>query len=151
MAPLQQTGIAAAKAETVPENGTITIPVFEEVARVTTRAVTTADVRVHITVSERDETVEALLLRQDVTVERVAFGVQVEAPPPVRHEGDTIVVPVIEERMVVVKRLFLTEELRIRIGETRQPTAQAVRLRREHAEIVRDDLGKPNDNAGELP
>ena len=151
MAPLQQTGIAAAKAETVPENGTITIPVFEEVARVTTRAVTTADVRVHITVSERDETVEALLLRQDVTVERVAFGVQVEAPPPVRHEGDTIVVPVIEERMVVEKRLFLTEELRIRIGEARQPTAQAVRLRREHAEIVRDDLGKPNDNAGELP
>ena len=46
-----------------------------------------------------------------------------------------IIVPVFEERLVTEKRLFLTEELRIRINENRQATTQTVRLRREHAEV----------------
>jgi stress response protein YsnF len=123
----------------VTHDGTV-LPIFEESVRIGKRPVTTTAARIHVTVSEHDETVEALLLRQDASIERVSVGTPIDTPPPTRREGDTFIVPILEERLVVEKRLFLKEELRIRIGETRQPATRAVRLRREHAEIVRDDL-----------
>ncbi len=117
-----------------------TIPVLEERLRVDKRQVTTGLAKVHVTVSDHEETVEALLARQDVIVDRVPVGTFVTETPAVRQEGDTIIVPVFEERLVVEKRLFLTEELRIRIDEQHHATTQTVRLRREHAEI---DLQQP--------
>ena len=89
----------------------------------------------HVTVTERDETVEALLTRQDVTVERVPIGTMVQSVPPVRQDGDTVIVPVLEEVLVTETRLILREELHIRIGVTRHAEQQVVRLRREEAEI----------------
>ena len=111
------------------------IPVLEERLHVGKRQVESGRARVHITVSEHEQAIEAMLMRQDVAVERVPIGRDVAEPPPVRTEGDTIVIPVLEERLVVVKQLVLKEELRISIGKTRQPVTEAVRLRREHAEI----------------
>ena len=113
----------------------VTIPLLEERLRVEKRNVTTGLAKVHVTVSEHDEAVEALLTRQDVVVDRVPVGAFITETPAVRQEGDTIIVPIFEERLVVEKRLFLTEELRIRIDEKRHATTQTVRLRREHAEI----------------
>ena len=118
----------------------VVIPVLEERLLVEKRQVTTGLAKVHVTVSEHDEAVEALLARQDVVVDRVPVGTFVTDTPTVRQEGDTIIVPIFEERLVVEKRLFLTEEVRIRIDENRQVTTQTVRLRREHAEI---DLQQP--------
>jgi stress response protein YsnF len=46
-----------------------------------------------------------------------------------------MIVPVLEERLIVTRQLVLKEELRIRIGETRQHTTQSISLRREHADI----------------
>ena len=112
-----------------------TIPILEERIRIETRQVTTGVAKVHVTVSEHDETVEAMLNRQDVVVDRVPVGAFVDVAPAVRQEGDVIIVPVFEERLVTEKRIFLTEELRIRINENRQATTQTVRLRREHAEV----------------
>ena len=119
----------------------VTIPVLEERLRIDKRQVTTGLAKVHVTVSEHDEAVEALLTRQDVVVDRVPVGTFVTEAPAVRQEGDTIIVPIFEERLVIEKRLFLTEELRIRIDENRHATTQTVRLRREHAEI---DLQQSN-------
>jgi stress response protein YsnF len=138
MSPLQQTQPADRASASNRREGD-TIPLIEETARIEKRS-TTATTRIHITVSEHDEAIEALLLRQDATIERVTIGTPIDTPPPTRREGDTIVVPILEERLVVEKRLFLKEELRIRIGETRHTATQAIRLKREHAEIVRDDL-----------
>jgi len=65
-------------------------------------------------------------------VDRVVAG-----PVPVRHEGDTMIVPVLEEVLVVEKRLVLKEELRVtrRRVETREP--QTVTLRREDVVVER--------------
>ncbi len=111
------------------------VPVLEERLHVTKRTVESGQARVHIGVSEHDEVVETALRQQSVDVERVTVGRFVDQPPPARREGDTIVVPIIEERVVVEKRLFLKEELRIRIDETRHLDTQTVTLRREHAEV----------------
>jgi len=63
----------------------------------------------------------------------------VSVAPEVRHEGDVMIVPVLEEVLVVEKRLMLREELRItrRKDEAREP--QRVTLRTEQVEVTRDE------------
>ena len=58
-----------------------------------------------------------------------------------REEGDTTIIPVIEEVLVVEKRLFLKEEIRIRRTQTTQLHEETVTLRREEVVIERDAAG----------
>ncbi len=111
------------------------VSVVAETARVDKRVVETGRTVIHKTVSERDEVVEALLERSDVSVERVTIGRVVAEPPAPRQEGDTWVIPVLEERLVVEKQLVLKEELRIRTDTSQEKFQQTVRLREEHVDI----------------
>jgi uncharacterized protein (TIGR02271 family) len=114
------------------------IPVVQEELDVRTRRIETdAGVRVAKTIEEREERIDEPLLREDVDVERVAVNRPVQAPVAVRYEGDTMIVSVMEEVLVVEKRLVLKEEIRItrRKSEFRDP--QSVVLRREHATVER--------------
>lgn len=130
-----------------PELPVDTITVMQEVVVVEKRAVESGRARVTVSVTEHDETVAALLMRQDVVVERVPVGRMVTEAPALRQEGDTIVVPVMEEVLVTEKRLVLKEELRIRIVETAHETTQVVTLRREHATIDHGDAVAGSTNA----
>ncbi len=112
-----------------------TVSIHHETARIDKRTVETGRARVGIGVTQHDETVSALLLRQDIVIERVTMDKVVTEAPPVRREGDTVIVPILEEVLVTETRLVLREELRIRIDETRRPTTRTVTLRREHATI----------------
>jgi len=59
--------------------------------------------------------IEETLLHDEVVVERVAVDAIVsltEAPSP-RHVGDTLIVPILEEILVVERRLRVKEEIRI--------------------------------------
>ncbi|MGE5524061.1 MAG: YsnF/AvaK domain-containing protein [Rhodospirillaceae bacterium] len=114
------------------------IPVVQEELDVRKRRVETGGgARVVKTVEEREALVDEALLREEVDVERVPVNRAVDAPVAVRYEGDTMIVPVLEEVLVVEKRLMLKEEIRItrRKSEFRQP--QRVMLRREHAAVER--------------
>lgn len=111
------------------------IPVIHEQVSVTRREVERGGVRVHKRVEEREELVEQPTYREEVTVERVALSQPMEATTVARQEGDTLIIPVFEEMLVVEKRLVLKEEIRItkrRIKETEQTR---VLLREEHVEI----------------
>ncbi|MEX2387082.1 MAG: YsnF/AvaK domain-containing protein [Phycisphaeraceae bacterium] len=123
------------------------IPLAEETARVGKRTSETA-VRVKVGVHEREETVDLPLMQERVEVERVPVNRVVDQPPPVREEGDTLIVPLLEE--VVEKKLMLREEVRItrHKSESRQP--QRVTLRREEADIERVDqpARPPSSDAG---
>ncbi len=111
------------------------IPVLREELKVSKREVETGRVVVHKTVSERDETVEMLLRRTDVSVERVPVGRTVTEAPASREEGDVLIIPVLEEVLVVEKRLVLKEELHIRKTTTERTAHEVVRLRTENAQI----------------
>ena len=91
--------------------------------------------RVHVSVSERDETIDVLLRDQDVEVERVPIGRVVEHPPETRQEGDTLVISIVEEILVVERRLVLKEEIRVRRTEQQRPARETARLRSEVAEV----------------
>ena len=127
--------------DVVPSEGVV-IPVIREELRITRREVERGGVRVHKRVEEREEVVEQPTFREEVTVERVAIGQPIESEIGSRQEGDTLIIPVLEEMLVVEKRLVLKEEVRItrcRIAETEQ--ARIV-LREEHVDIEElDDTG----------
>jgi len=111
------------------------IPVLREELKVSKREVETGRVVVHKTVSERDENVEMLLRRTDVSVERVPVGRTVTEAPASREEGDVLIIPVLEEVLVVEKRLVLKEELHIRKATTERTAHEVVTLRTESVKI----------------
>lgn len=121
-----------------------TIPVIEERPIVETHAFPTGTVHVHTHTTEREELVEEVLTRETVDVERVPINSIVDAPSPAREEGDTLIVPLYEEVLVVEKRLLLREEVRLTKRREERRERQRIRLKSEEAEIQRTDP-KNND------
>ena len=115
------------------------VSIVEEMARVEKRAVDSGHASVHFNVAEQDETLETLLKHQTVSVERLPMDLSVSTAPAAHQQGDTIIISIVEERLVVEKRLFVTAEVWIRIDQTPYLVKRVVRLRREHAEIEMDD------------
>jgi uncharacterized protein (TIGR02271 family) len=113
------------------------IPVVAEELHVGRQAVETGRVRVTKVVHEDQETVDQPVTAEEVVVERVPVNQYVEVAPAARQDGDTLVLPVLEEVLVVERKLLLKEEVRIttRRTESRQP--QTVTLRREEVKIER--------------
>jgi uncharacterized protein (TIGR02271 family) len=130
----------------VDETAKTIIPVIEEQLVVDKYIVEKGKVRISKRISEHEEIVDEPLLHEEVKVERIPVNQVVEAPPKVRQEGETLIIPIVEEQIVVQKRLVLVEELRVRkeLVETHQP--QTVTLRKEEIEINRaagsEDTGR---------
>lgn len=97
-------------------------------------------VRASRTTSLRDEAVEADLNHEQIVVERVAIGRIVDAVPPVRQDGDVTIMPVVEEEVVMVRRLILKEEVHLRRVRTTVPFAETVSLRRHTVSVTRTPL-----------
>jgi uncharacterized protein (TIGR02271 family) len=117
-------------------------PVMEEELQVTTRKVDTGSgVRIHKTVTEREQLLDPPLLEDELEVERVPVGrVVTESEVPQSHyEGDTLVLPVLEEVLVVQKQLLVKEELRITRQRREVHKPQTVSLRAEQIRVERFD------------
>lgn len=113
------------------------VPIIAEQVEVGRRRVTTGRVRLHKRVSERREQVSAQRIREQVEVTRVPVNRAVDTPPQVRYEGDTMVIPVLEEVLVVQKKLVLREEVRVRKVRQNIPDPQTVTLRSEQIDVER--------------
>ena len=74
-------------------------------------------------------------------VEHVPIGRTVGAVPPIREEGDTTVLPVVEEVVVVERRLVLKEEIRIRRLRSTERHQETVTLRTQDAVVTRTEAG----------
>ncbi len=112
------------------------LPLAEEVARILRRRRRRL-VRVAVRTEEQPQTLQASRRRRVAEVERVPVGREVPSPPPIRQEGDTVVVPVLEERLVLVRRLVLTEEIRFRLRTEEEPVALPATLRRQSVTVER--------------
>lgn len=120
-------------------------PVMEEAVQIGKRTVDTGrGVRLHKTVSEREEVLDQILRHDELEIERVPVGrvVSEDDIPQVRHEGDTMVVPVLEEVLVVQKQLVVKEELRITRHQRTVVAPRTVSLRSEKIAVERFDEGK---------
>jgi stress response protein YsnF len=140
----QQEGTEVAK---TAANGRVTVPVVEERAVVRKRKKVTGAVRVRTEVREAVEVVDAPLAVEQVEVERVPLDRWIDAPVPVRQEGDTTVITLHEEVVVVEKRLRATEEVRITRRTSTRHAEERVTLRREEAVVERLDAADSGDDA----
>lgn len=136
-APVPEAPPAAAPAET-PAEQPLVIPVIHEELEVGKRRVETgAGVRIQKTARDEEQTVDLPLVHEQVHVDRVPVDRVVEGPVAVRHVGDTIIVPVVQEVLVVQKQLRLVEELHIRKTRTETRDTRTVVLRKEEAVVER--------------
>ncbi len=114
-----------------------TIPLVEERFQVTKRQVESGRVRVYVSVDERHETFSEQLSRDDVQVERFAKNVRVTEIPDVRIEGDTTIIPVVEELLIVEKALVLVEEVHIHRRTVSETVEIPATLKSERARVER--------------
>jgi len=121
------------------------IALAEEQLEVGTREVDRGRVRIRTKVDTREELVEAALRQDDVSVERVPIGRLLDAVPAVREEDGVLIVPVLEERLVVTKQLFLKEEVRVSSRTRLETVRQPVLLRSERVELSRDEPPDPDN------
>lgn len=117
----------------------VAIPLVEERLVTSKRMVERAHVKVKTVVDERESVVREHLRRAQVDVERVPVNRQVDEVPPVREEGDTTIIPIVQEVLVVEKRLMVTEELRIRRREIVEEHVEPVMLRSQRAIVEREE------------
>jgi uncharacterized protein (TIGR02271 family) len=115
------------------------VPVIEEELEAAHRKVKTGAVRVRKTVEHVLKNVEMPVVRDAIRVTRVPVNRRVEAMPSMREEGDILIVPVVEEELVVEKRLVLKEEIHIQRRRVQERVARQVNVGREHAVVERTD------------
>jgi uncharacterized protein (TIGR02271 family) len=123
---------------------------FAEEVAITRETAETGRLRVAKVTRTRDHIIDELLARETVEVERVPIGRDVTAVPAVRDDGDTMVIPVVEERLVVERRLVLKEEIHVRRVRTSEHFRETVPLRYQEAEITRLPA-QAGDTTGEAP
>jgi len=111
-------------------------------------AVETGRVRVSKQTHTREVAVEESLLRESAEIEKIPIGRQIFEMPPVRHEGETIVVPIVEEILHTERRLILKEEVRITRRKTTEQFHDRVTLRYQEAVVTRvQSASEAVDNA----
>jgi uncharacterized protein (TIGR02271 family) len=128
----------------------IIVPILAEELKIARQKVVTGGVRVHKTVQERTETVDQPIFQENIEVQRVPINQFVEEPPQVRYEGDVMVIPLLEETLVVEKRLVLREEVRIVKRSKTVNHPQEVVVRREEATLERIQP-EANNQVGNTP
>jgi uncharacterized protein (TIGR02271 family) len=113
------------------------VPIVQEELVIDKQKRETGKVRVHKHVQTRQETVDEPGYIEELFFERVPVNKVIDAPQTSRYEGQTLVIPLIEEELVVQKRLVLREELRVTKKRREVRNKQNVTLRKEEVTIDR--------------
>ena len=99
--------------EPVPSSaGQEVIAVAREEIKIGTEKQETRRVRITKRIRTREEVVDQPTITEELEITRVPINRPVDGPVAVRTEGDTTIVPVVEEVLVMQKRLILREEVR---------------------------------------
>jgi len=112
-------------------------PLHAEELSVSRQQIAGDTVQVSIVTREGEGVVDEMLNHERVEIDRVPIGRPVDAIPPVRQEGETTILPVVEEIIVVQRRLILKEEVRIKRLHVSERHQEAVVLRKQEAVITR--------------
>jgi uncharacterized protein (TIGR02271 family) len=120
--------------------GQVVVPVYDEFLEVTKRRVEHERVQLNTTVSTRSERVDVPLLDEQISIRRVPIGRVVQEATGPRQEGNTFIVPVYEEALVIEKRLILKEEVHVTRTRQERREPKEVTLRREELVVERVPL-----------
>ena len=130
------------------------LPLYGEEVAISHRKVERT-VRIHIRTNTNAHSVDEAVTHERVEIERIAIGLPVDAVPAVREEGDTTIIPVVEEVLVVERRLVLKEEIRLRRVRTTERHRETVILREQEAVVERTERDgrviHPSPGAAPIP
>jgi len=124
----------------------VVVPVVREFAKVGKRRVETGRVRIRKSVKQKRVRIDEPLLEESAEIQRIPVNQPVAVAPPVRRDGDTLIIPVLEEVLTVTKQLVLKEEIHVRKRARRVHKPQSITLNTEEVEVRRD-----RKNAKECP
>ena len=130
-----EAGTRAPTGHPVTADDAFTVTLAEEELTARTQEREFGRVRVDKRVETERAQVTTDVGHEEVTVERVAINQPIDATPESRFEGDTLIIPVVEEVLVTEKRLMLREEVRIRRHWVTEPVTVEDTVRREVLEI----------------
>lgn len=114
-----------------------TIPLYEEKLHIVKDEVVTDHLRVSTNIEERSVLIEDAVVRGNLQVERIAVERPVTQAPAPRQQGDTLIVSIVEERIVVEKRLYVIEELHITSTSTTEHVSIPETVRTMRATVKR--------------
>lgn len=117
------------------EGQQLSIPILEEHLSAVTRPVSLGALRIHKRVEQTEEAVRQAVTRDELEVEHVPVNRPLEVPVMQRTEGDWLVLPVMEEVLVVRKQLMLKEEVRIRRRQVTEEQEVRETVRHERLEL----------------
>ena len=83
------------------KTGETVIPLLAEEVAIAKQVVETGRVQVSRVTHEQEQLIDELLAHETVEIDRTPIGRQIDAMPAVRDEGDTIVIPIVEEVLVI--------------------------------------------------
>lgn len=114
--------------------------VIHEQVQIDKKVVETSVVQLTKKVSEDRQVIDLPSSREEITVERVARNQYVETPPSVRYEGDTMIIPVLQEVIVTQKKILLVEEVYVTKHRVHEHRSEEVVLRKETVVVERKSI-----------
>lgn len=113
------------------------LPLVEEQLSVTKQRVLTGQVRIATQTETIDHLLPAELTREEVEVVRVPVDRRIDSVPDMTTEGDLTIIPVVEERLVVTRELYLREEIHVRRITRRDSVEIPAQTRRQSVRVER--------------
>ena len=120
------------------------LSLVEETVTIGKRNTVTGRVRVQTVTETINETVPVYLQSVDVDVVRIPVDRVIDTIPEIRGEGDVTIIPVVEERIVMTRELFLREEIHVRQTAYRETHDVPVSVRKQRAQIDHMDAQDGN-------
>ena len=139
------------RAESTPAAAKQVMKLFEEELVVGRRRVKTGSVRVQKHIVEEKKAIELDLRRDFVEVQRIRKNQIVDSVPRVRRAGQSLIIPVIEEQLVVTKRLVLKEEIHVVRRRVTERVRRTLPVLKETADISRSDVRRGSTAGGRRP
>ena len=123
-----------------PAGETRKIPIIQEEVQITKEVVESGSVRISKSVHEVEEMYNIPISYEEHDVQRVTLNQLIDtAPPAIRYEGDTMIIPILREEVVVQKRLVLVEEVHVTKRQVEKTIQQPITLLKEELHVERSN------------
>jgi uncharacterized protein (TIGR02271 family) len=124
-----------------PENERVAsemiLPLIAEELEISKRLKEAGRLRISKRVNSAASIVDEQLHNEHYEVKRVPVNQALDKPVEPRQEGDTLIFPVLEEVLVVEKRLMLVEEIHITRKIEERHERREIQLRKEEIDVER--------------
>ena len=114
------------------------IPVIQEDVVIGTERATTGTVRVRTVLHEDEHAIDEPITTTDVEVKRIPVDLWTDEPIADRVEGDTRIISVHREEIIVQRRLHVVEEVHVTLRRREERHREIVRTRQTQVVVDRD-------------